>query len=357
MVLPSWVAADVDLHVAARADRHERRLDVGDRAAALVVGGGADVDREADVARNHVGRARRRVDASDGADDVGLAAAARLDCQHAFRGGRQRILAPAHRHGARVSGHADDVDGEAVRAVDRRHDADRQAFRFEHRPLLDVQLGVGEHVGALPRGGADARGVEPERRERLAQRRSRARREGRARRGRASRRPRGCRGASSRNGRLPRRRIRRPRSRAAGASRARAARRRTRSPPRRRACRRTCRRRAPCRGASPASGTAIRASTPSYRPTTLPMASRRALMPASRIHASTRSFAARCSVRQEDAGQRAGGFAAAGERVAALANPRPGGLSVVRQERGTRIAVRGSSVQFSATSMMSRRTA
>ena len=95
-----------------------------------------------------------------------------------------------------------------------------QAFGFEHRPLLDVQFGVGQH---LRRACA--------RRRRSAQDRGRSRAARRAssmpfasvlveqRRSRTCPRPRGCRAASSRSARPPRRRSRRPRWRTAGACR------------------------------------------------------------------------------------------------------------------------------------------
>ena len=55
-------------------------------------------------------------------------------------------------------------------AGNRRHDADRQALLFEHRPLLDVQFDIGEQFAAGSRGRADMFGVEPELGNRLAHR-------------------------------------------------------------------------------------------------------------------------------------------------------------------------------------------
>jgi hypothetical protein len=116
-----------------------------------------------------------------------------------------------------VTGQAFDLDGEAIAAPDDRDHADRQTFGFEHRTLLDVKLGVREHVGALACGVAGALGVESECRQCVAHRHSIAvaaveelpiERAGDRR---------GCRGAWSRNARLPRRRIPRPRSRTAAA--------------------------------------------------------------------------------------------------------------------------------------------
>ncbi len=43
-------------------------------------------------------------------------------------------------------GHAVDPDLEPRRAVDRGHDAERQAFGLQHRPLLDMDLDEGGDV-------------------------------------------------------------------------------------------------------------------------------------------------------------------------------------------------------------------
>ncbi len=61
-----------------------------------------------------------------------------------------------------MPGHAFDLDDEAVGTVDGGDDADRQSLGFEHGPLLDVEFGVGEDIGALPDGVAGALGVESE---------------------------------------------------------------------------------------------------------------------------------------------------------------------------------------------------
>ena len=128
----------------------------------------------------------------------------------------ERVAPQVHRHGAGVAGRAAQRDAQAREAVDRRHHADRQAFGLEHRPLLDVQLGVGEHVALLPRDlwnrlriqaeldAALAPSVLPFGILRLEHLRDRTFRQ-----------PRGCRGAWCRSARLPRRRSRRPRSRTA----------------------------------------------------------------------------------------------------------------------------------------------
>ncbi len=85
-----------------------------------------------------------------------------LDREHALGRRRHRVLPQGHRHRAGVPGHAVDLDRVAVRAVDRGDDADRQALGLEHRPLLDVELGVGEDVLLPLRRLADALGVEVE---------------------------------------------------------------------------------------------------------------------------------------------------------------------------------------------------
>ncbi len=72
----------------------------------------------------------------------GISTGDALDRRHALRGRSERIAAQAHRHGTGVSGHAGEFDVEAIASVDRSDHADRQAFAFEHRPLLDVQFRV-----------------------------------------------------------------------------------------------------------------------------------------------------------------------------------------------------------------------
>ena len=67
-----------------------------------------------------------------------------------------------------MAGHAVDLDGVTVRAVDRGDDAGRQALGLEHRALLDVQLGVSEHVFLALCSFADALGVETEAAQRIA---------------------------------------------------------------------------------------------------------------------------------------------------------------------------------------------
>ncbi len=98
----------------------------------------------------------------------GSAARAPLHGEDAFGRRRHRVLSQRHRHRARVSGHAVDLDRVAARAVDRGDDADRQILGLEHRPLLDVELGVGEHVLLALRRLADALRVEVETAHRLA---------------------------------------------------------------------------------------------------------------------------------------------------------------------------------------------
>ena len=140
--------------------------------APLLVRRRAEVDREPRLPGITLVAPGAASSASHGADKVGFACAARFDRQHAFGRGRERIAAQRHRHRPRMPGHAFDLDREAVGAVDGGHHAHRQALGLEHRALLDMQLGVGEHVGALPRGVADALGIESERRQCVAHRHS-----------------------------------------------------------------------------------------------------------------------------------------------------------------------------------------
>ena len=155
---------------ASRGDRLETLAHRGERGRALRVRRRTHVEREAHAAGDHVHRPGQRLDAADGADHVGRAGGDRFDREHALGRGRERVAAQCHRHGARVAGDAGHLDVEAIAAVDRRHDADRQPRRLEHRSLLDVELDVGEHVARGERGVADARGIEAERAHRVAQR-------------------------------------------------------------------------------------------------------------------------------------------------------------------------------------------
>src|SRR6185437_13277185 len=68
--------------------------------------------------------------------------------------GRQTTLPLVHRRRARVRGLASPGDPVALNAEGAEHDAERQAQRLQHRPLLDVQLEVGDRVLELrPRLG------------------------------------------------------------------------------------------------------------------------------------------------------------------------------------------------------------
>jgi hypothetical protein len=164
--------ANLHLDAAPGADRCDGLLHVGGCAAALLVRRRPKVDGEAHVTGNDVGGTRTGFELADGADELRLAATPRFNREHAFGRGGERIAPQRHGHGARMSRHAFDVDGEAIGAVDRGDDAQRQAFGLEHRALLDVELGIGEEIGTAPRGVAGTRRIEPERCQCVAHRRA-----------------------------------------------------------------------------------------------------------------------------------------------------------------------------------------
>ena len=171
---------------------------------------------------NHVDRAGQGLDAADGADQVRLAprrcARPRARTRRRRRARRGACPSAPCPRGPRCPSPSTRSRVKPLIAGDH---ADRQAFRLQHRSLLDVQLDVGEHFLAAARGLRDrvrrrarsrssawrmvmpaaSRGVEELRRRTCPRRR-------------------GCRAASCRSARPPRRRSRPPRSRAAGACRA-----------------------------------------------------------------------------------------------------------------------------------------
>ena len=69
-----------------------------------------------------------------------------LDRQDELGRTRERVTAEPHRQAPRVPGDAGQRQARARCARDRRDDTDRQVFRLEHRPLLDVHLAVAEDV-------------------------------------------------------------------------------------------------------------------------------------------------------------------------------------------------------------------
>ena len=79
-----------------------------------------------------------------------MAFAIAFDEQHHFARCRERVLAAAHRNGARVSGETGYRHAQARRAGDRSHDADREALVQQHRALLDVRLDERDDVLAAP---------------------------------------------------------------------------------------------------------------------------------------------------------------------------------------------------------------
>ena len=71
---------------------------------------------------------------ADGADQIGHLRGAPLHMQHELGNRRRGIAAPGHGRGAGMAGHADRLADMAHAAVDRGHDAERQAELVEHGP-------------------------------------------------------------------------------------------------------------------------------------------------------------------------------------------------------------------------------
>ena len=161
-------------------DVGEARANRRDRGAAQRVVAGADVDRECDVLRDHVDRARQHRHLADGADEPRVAFAVPLDEEHHLGGGGERVLARAHRHGPRVTGETRDAHVEARAAGDRGDDADRQSLVQQHGTLLDVRFDVGDDVLPAAVDAAPAVRIAAEVDERLPHRDAVARRSCRA---------------------------------------------------------------------------------------------------------------------------------------------------------------------------------
>ena len=81
----------------------------------------------------------------------------------------ERVVSDCHRRGSRMIGPPLEDDRAARLAGDRRHDSERLACAFEHRPLLDVQLEeglrqLGQGAAAHRPGLFGAEGYDSERR-------------------------------------------------------------------------------------------------------------------------------------------------------------------------------------------------
>ena len=278
-----------------RGDARDRRLDVGHGRCALCIERCAHVEGELDLAGNGVAGRVGQAQPPDRCDQICLTLRARLDGEHHLGRRRQRIAAPMHGHGAGVAGLARDLDHASCGAADGGDDADGQVVGFEHRSLLDVHLDVAERrccAACLAGDGCRDRSrmrqgpggaIRP------------ARRAHRGRPGRRCRQARASRPARTESARLPRRRTRPPRWRTGRPPAVPPARRRRRCRSGRRGIRRTAgvAHRVDVRPDQERGRVAV--PNPSLRPTTLPVASMRTLMPASRIHCATRSAARLCA--------------------------------------------------------------
>ena len=105
---------------------------------------GADVDGEADCARDHIGRAGPGLDPPDSGDKIRrIGARDGFDREDHRRRARQRIAAQRHRGGSGVPGDAGELHFVAQLRSDSGHGADGEPFGFEHRALLDMRFEIG----------------------------------------------------------------------------------------------------------------------------------------------------------------------------------------------------------------------
>ena len=150
------------LHAARLGDDGELAPQALDGAFAQAVVRRSAIHREARLARDHVDGAGQRLDAADRRHQFRHRAARALDREHALGGGGERVVAQVHGDRAGMAGHAAHRGREAAETVDRGDHAHRDALGFQHRSLLDVQLGIGMQLLAAARGGIEPGRVEPE---------------------------------------------------------------------------------------------------------------------------------------------------------------------------------------------------
>ena len=127
-------------------DGAQLALDLRDHGLAQGVLRRAGVDRERDLAGDHVDGARRDLRRADGRDGIGAPGADALDRGDHLGRRRERVAAHRHRHGAGMAGLALHERAGAGDAGDRRDDPDGEVLRFEQRALLDVNLEIADDV-------------------------------------------------------------------------------------------------------------------------------------------------------------------------------------------------------------------
>ncbi len=129
-------------NAAPRCNAPDRREHVCDGGVACGIVAGADIDREFASAGNDVDGALRHGELADGTDQRRGLAAALLNRENDFGGGRRRIVPQRHRHRPGMAGNAADRNPEPSRARNRGDDPERQAALQQHRPLLDVNFKI-----------------------------------------------------------------------------------------------------------------------------------------------------------------------------------------------------------------------
>src|SRR6516165_1830288 len=160
--------APLDRDPPARGNAFRRAEHARVRRVAQLIADGADVHTQLATAGDHVRRTPRDLQLSDRAHQSRRTAAALLDGQDDFGGGRSSVAAQGHRHGARVARQAGNGDQAAYAAGDRRHHAKWRRRVEQHRTLLDVYLHETEKLAWVEGRRRNFRRIEPRRHHGLA---------------------------------------------------------------------------------------------------------------------------------------------------------------------------------------------
>src|SRR6266850_4889266 len=118
---------------------------------------------------NHVERARLSLDPAGGANTASIGGQP-LDRQHRVGSPAKGVVPSAHRRGACVVSLSREGHQQAIDAGDPGHDAQWNAGVLQDRPLLDVKLHEGAHVGGRPGSFVDAVRIAAARGQRLRER-------------------------------------------------------------------------------------------------------------------------------------------------------------------------------------------
>ena len=122
----------------------------------------AHIKAEGHLAGNDVAGAWLDGELANSGDHAIPGAGQRLDRQHELGRGAERIVAEGHGHGAGMARQAVKATRQAALAGNRGNHAHGQAPRFEHRPLLNMDLAIAQQVRAAAPIAGQRRGVAPE---------------------------------------------------------------------------------------------------------------------------------------------------------------------------------------------------